>query len=249
MFTFKKLITPFLLPPGIFVIIMLISGFLFLRKSRKAGILCIVTGVSLWLFSIDPISDKLMRGLEAGLVIPANPKGDVIILLGGGTYEGVGDLTGVGAPSDDTLARIVTASRLQKKLDVPVIVSGGNAFSWRKAEAPIDGRFLQDLGVPADQILMEATSRDTIENAEQSKAICERRGFKDPLLVTSAYHMKRSIMSFHRLNMKVTPVPADFKTWDREYGWLDYLPGDIRNSRIACREYIGLLFYKIAYRL
>lgn len=246
MFTFKKLITPFLLPPGIFLIILMISGLLFLRKSRKAGILCIFTGAALWLLSISPVSDMLMKGLEAGLIIPANPQGDVIILLGGGIYDGVKDLTGIGAPSEDALARVVTAARLQKRLHIPVIVSGGSAFPWRKAEAPIDGRFLRDLGVPVNQILMDDKSRDTNENAEQVKEICEKRRFKDPILVTSAYHMKRSLLSFRRFNMKVTPVPADFRTWDTKYGWPDYLPGDLRNSMTACREYLGLLFYKVA---
>lgn len=245
MFAFKKLITPFLLPPGIFVVILIFSGFLFLKKSRKAGILNILIGTSIWLLSIGPVSDNLMKGLENDLVIPANPRGDVIILLGGGVYDGVRDLTGVGAPSEDTLARIVTVVRLQKKLQVPVIVSGGAVFPWRKSEAIVDRRFLMDLGVPGDKILMEDKSRDTLQNAEYVKEICEKRRFTSPILITSAYHMKRALLSFREFNMDATPVPANFKTWDRKYGWTDYLPGDLRTSMIACREYIGLLYHKL----
>jgi uncharacterized SAM-binding protein YcdF (DUF218 family) len=244
MFAFKKLITPFLLPPGIFIAILIVSGLFFLRKSRKAGVLCIVVGAALWLLSANPVSDALMRGLEAGLTIPANPRGDVIILLGGGAYDGVKDLTGVGAPSEDTLARIVTVVRLQKKLRIPVIVSGGSGFPWIKSEAPVDRRFLMDLGVPGDKILVDDKSRDTFENARYVKGICEKRHFMNPILVTSAYHMRRSLLIFRQFDMKVTPFPAGFKTWDRRYGWTDYLPGDLEESRSACREYIGLLYYK-----
>ena len=244
MFVFKKLITPFLLPPWIFIVVLIFSGLLFLRKSRKAGILNILIGISIWLLSIGPVSDNLMKGLENGLTIPVNPRGDVIILLGGGVYDGVRDLTGVGAPSEDTLARIVTAVRLQKSLRVPVIVSGGTVFPWRKAEAPVDRRFLMDLGVPGDKILMEDKSRDTLENARYVKEICEKLRFRAPILITSAYHMKRALLSLREFNMDATPVPSNFKTWDRKYEWADYLPSDLRISMIACREYVGLLCHK-----
>ena len=245
MFVFKKLITPFLLPPGIFILILIFSGLLFLKKSRKAGILNILIGVSIWLLSIGPVSDNLMKGLENGLTIPANPRGDVIILLGGGLHDEVRDLTGVGAPSEDTLARIVTVVRLQKRLQVPVIVSGGAVFPWRKSEATVDKRFLMDLGVPGDKILMDDKSRDTLENAQYVKEICEKHHFTSPILITSAYHMKRALISFRAFNMAVTPVPANFKTWDRKYGWADYLPGDLGTSMTACREYVGLLYHKL----
>lgn len=244
MFAFKKLITPFLLPPGVFIAILMVSGIIFLRKSRKAGVLCVVIGAAFWLFSIAPVSDALMKGLEAGLTVPVNPQGDVIVLLGGGAYDGVKDLTGIGAPSGDTLERIVTVVRLQKRMHIPVIVSGGAVFPWRKAEAPVDRRFLMDLGVPGREIIVDDKSRDTFENARYVKRICEKYHFRKPILVTSAYHMRRSLMMFRLFSMEVTPVPAGFRTWNRRYGWTDYLPGDLEEARTACREYIGLLYYE-----
>jgi uncharacterized SAM-binding protein YcdF (DUF218 family) len=103
-----------------------------------------------------------------------------------------------------------------------------------------------DLGVPGDKILVDDKSRDTLENARYVKEICEKRRFRYPILITSAYHMKRALLSFRKFNMNATPVPSNFKTWDRKYGWADYLPGDLRISMIACREYVGLLYYKAA---
>ena len=57
--------------------------------------------------------------------------------------------------------------------------------------------------------------------------------------------LKRALLSFREFNMAVTPVPANFKTWDREYGWADYLPGGLGTSMTACREYVGLLYHKL----
>lgn len=248
-FILKKLITPFIIPPGIFVLLLILSGYVFWRrKKRRAARLHIMLGILLWTLTIVPVSDFMIRGLESGFNIPENPKGDVLILLGGGVYDEAADLTGDGSPSTEMLARIITAVRLQKRLNVPVIISGGSAIKGRKPESPIVKRILVDLGVSNDMVIIEGRSRDTIENARYSFEICSKAGYKEPLLVTSAFHMKRSLMSFEKVGLKVTPVPAGFKTWaGKRYIWEEYLPHGLENIAIALKENLGILFYKIAY--
>jgi uncharacterized SAM-binding protein YcdF (DUF218 family) len=249
MFLLKKILTPFLLPPGIFIVILLFSGLWFLyKKHRKAALLNLATGFALWLLAVAPVSDALMQGLESRYQIPKDPQGDVIILLGGGVYDGVEDFSGIGAPSDDMLSRIITAVRLQKKMNIPIIISGGAVFPGHPSEALIDKRVLTDLGVPTEKIILEEKSRDTFGNAQYTKAICERYQFKKPLLVTSAYHMDRAVWSFRKFNVDVTPFPANFHTWkDKKYFWNDYLPGNMKSTYMALHEYLGRLFYKISY--
>jgi uncharacterized SAM-binding protein YcdF (DUF218 family) len=246
MFILKKILTAFFLPPGILVSLMLLSGIWFLfKKNWKPGIINSLIGIFMWSLLISPVADALNRGLEADFKIPENPQGDVIILLGGGVYDKVPDLSGVGAPTEEMIGRLVTAVRLQKKLNVPIIVSGGAVC--RKAEAPIAKRFIVDLGVPANKVIIEDKSRDTIENAKYANEICKKIGYRKPILVTSAYHMKRSVMSFEKAGMKVVPFPANFKTWkDKKYGWEDYMPGS-GNAMGVIKEYVGFIFYKIAY--
>ncbi len=248
MFILKKILTAFFLPPGILVSLMLLSGIWFLfKKNWKPGIINSLIGIFMWSLLISPVADALNRGLEADFKIPENPQGDVIILLGGGVYDKVPDLSGVGAPTEEMIGRLVTAVRLQKKLNVPIIVSGGAVFKGRKAEAPIAKRFIVDLGVPANKVIIEDKSRDTIENAKYANEICKKIGYRKPILVTSAYHMKRSVMSFEKAGMKVVPFPANFKTWkDKKYGWEDYMPGS-GNAMGVIKEYVGFIFYKIAY--
>jgi uncharacterized SAM-binding protein YcdF (DUF218 family) len=246
----KKILTAFLLPPGIFIALLLFSGLWFLfKKNWKAGIINCLIGIFIWLLSISPVADAMLRGLESDFKIPENPRGDVIILPGGGVYDKVPDLSGVGAPKEEMIARLVTAVRLQKMLNIPIIVSGGAVFKGRKAEAPIVRRFLIDLGVPDKKVIIEDKSRDTIENARYTAEICRKVGYKKPILVTSAYHMRRSIVSFEKVGMKAVPFPANFKTWDRKYGWEDYLPHSVNTVRaaLAIKEHAGLLFYKFAY--
>ena len=249
MFILKKILAPFLMLPGIFIGLLICSGVWFsLRKQWKAGLLNCSIGIFMWALSLSPVSDMMVRGLESDFKIPKNPHGDVIILLGGGVSDKAPDLTGVGAPSGDMLERTVTAVRIQKRLNVPIIVTGGVVFKGKAAEAPIVKRFLVDLGVPSERVIIEDKARDTIENAKYSKEICEKDGYKNPILVTSAYHMKRAVLSFKKVDMDVLPFPAGFRTWEnKKYGWESYLPGGFEDVNTAIHEYLGLLLYRFAY--
>ncbi len=116
MFILKNVVTPFLLPPGIFISILIITGAWFLyKKIWKAGIVMLIFGGCAWALSISPVSDAMIKGLESKYDIPQNVQGDVIILLGHGVFDKAPDLSGIGAPSGIYLTRIVTAVRLQKK--------------------------------------------------------------------------------------------------------------------------------------
>ncbi len=247
MFMLKYALIPFLLPPGIFITLLILSGlWLLIKKNRVAGLANCIIGLFMWSLTTTPVSNAMMRKLESCFSVPANPRGDVIILLGGGVSDGAPDLSGTGAPSENMLPRVVTAVRLQEKLKIPIIVSGGTIFKQVKPEAPIVRRFLVDLGVPADKIIMEYKSRNTLENALFSREICLKSGFRSPILVTSAYHMKRSVMCFKKAGIEVMPFPAGFKSWpDRRYGWNDYLPGRFKDAAIATREYLALLVFHL----
>ncbi len=250
MFILKKGISAFLLPPGIEILGLFAAAlWLAVQKRRLAAALFAIMAAFLWLTSIAPVTDRLTATLESGLSIPTPLRGDVIILLGGGSFEGARDLSGSGSPSDESLARIVTAVRAQRILHVPVIVSGGRVFANRTPEAHLMKRFLCDLGVPPEKVIVEERSRDTNENAIYSAQICARHGFRKALLVTSAYHMRRALFVFARQHLKVVPLPVNLvPRQSRKYIWIDYLPSFAEQYRccIAFHEYLGLLYYRLA---
>ncbi len=243
----RRILASFLLPPGILVTVIAAAALWHLRKGRRlAAAIHLATGALFWLICVSPGADLLVGGLEAPFEAAREPRGDVIVLLGGGVLGGAPDLSGTGAPTDEMWARIGTAARVQKRLGVPVIVSGGKVFPGKAAEAPIVARILVDLGVPADRIIVEDRSRDTRENALYTARIARREGFRDPVLVTSAYHMRRAAMEFRRAGVGATPCPAAFRTWaGKRYGPEDFLPDSspLRTSSLAVREYAALLVY------
>ena len=106
-------------------------------------------------------------------------------------------------------------------------------------------RLLIELGIPEEDIIEECRSKDTSENARYAKQIIEKRGFKAPILVTSAYHIKRAVFLFEKQGMKVEPFPCGLKSEEEErnYDILDFLPraSVLEESSKALKEYMGLM--------
>lgn len=249
LFSIKKFLSAFILPPGCFVLLLLATGLRFLLRGRfAAGLTNLLLCALLWAASTSALGNLAIGSLEAGLSIPAAIQGDVIILLGGGTHPDVPDLTGIGSPTGDMAVRLLTAVRAQRMLDVPIIVSGGSSNPGMPPEAPTVARLLADLGVAREHLIEEAGSRDTVENAAQTLEVLRQRGFQNPVLVTSAYHMKRSLLSFEKRGIHPLALPCDFRTNEnRIKTWRDYVPSmnGLVNLYRALHEYLGLLYYRV----
>lgn len=127
-----KFIAGWLLPPGgIIVMLFLLCCYCFKKRSRLRYPLTAVT-VTLYLFSILPVAGMLMQGLEKQYVPPAlekiTGKTDAVVVLGGGAVRDVPDISGREALSAVSMNRLITGLRLQKRLDIPIIISGGAGF-------------------------------------------------------------------------------------------------------------------------
>jgi len=249
MFAFKKIVTAFLLPPGLLVMVFITSGLFFVfRKRKRCGLFLLAMGITTWGLSVAPVANFFIRGLTAGYTYPGVLKGDVIILLGGGFHSEAYDLTGKGFPAGDMLARIVTAARLQEKLKIPIIISDRNGLSGSSEGVKITRRLLVDLGVLQRDILLEDRGRDTFENARFSREICEKLGAERPILVTSGFHLKRSSMIFRNVGLEVIPVPAYLIVPERQrYGWYSFLPSarSMLGLSTALHEYLGILYFRM----
>ena len=241
----KNLILPFLLPPGIFILPLV--GYGIWRTARRHffhGVSFLFLGILAWGLSIPPVGDSLLRPLESAFTLPEKPTGDVIVILGAGVSSERPDPLGKGAPSERMLSRILAGARLQKKLGIPVLVSGRGDGRDAEAVRSVILRYMKDLGVMDHNVIIENKSRNTAENAAFSAKICREKGFQHPILVTSAYHLKRASACFAHEGLSPTPFPSGFETWKGKiYSWKSFLPGDFRKSSIALREYLGLLYY------
>lgn len=142
--------------------------------------------------------------------MPAGKKYTCAIVLGGFSSE-----DGKGGGFFDAAAdRFIQGVRLQKTGQVKyLLMTGGNGHlaptSFREADW-VKGQ-LREMQVPDSCVITEPKSRNTIENAAFSKQLLSQHKLKGPyLLVTSAFHMRRSLMIFKRQGIDVVAYPCNF---------------------------------------
>jgi uncharacterized SAM-binding protein YcdF (DUF218 family) len=238
-----KFFYSFLLPPGIFIILMFIlSIWLYRSAKRQAIILSIFTSV-FYTFSTPYVSDLLMKSLESRYTPSANIKGDVLIMLGGGAISDAPDIDGAGQLSGAAANRLLTTARLYHKTKLPIILSGGEVFTDSGNEALIAKRQLLALGVPEDKIIIESKSRNTEENAKYTKLLLEKYNFKQPILITSAFHMERSVRNFNTIGIHTQPYPTDYRSSPHSSAYANkFVPsaGSLSNVSIILKEYLGI---------
>ncbi|RMH80617.1 MAG: YdcF family protein [Acidobacteria bacterium] len=238
-FFLKKLVLPLILPPTLFILAFLLIG-IFSHRRTLAKTLSIMSALSLYLLSIEPVKDLLYRPLEEAYPVPKELKVDALVVLGGGAYS-------TGILKEDSMKRLLTAFVLHKKTGLPIVLSGGSAVG-NLPEAEIMKAMLQELGIEKSAVISEVRSRNTLENAFYVKELCEKRGFKRIALITSAYHMPRAMEAFKRLGVDVVPYPTDFKQ-DKRYNLFSYMPrmSVLNDSYKALREHLGSLAYSLLY--
>ena len=200
------------LPPGIFFLALWFVAWRLYKKQEKrlAAMLAALVFV-FYLLCTHLVSERLMGALEGTYQPPENPQGDCVIMLGGGAFPDTPDVSGVGTLCSAPANRLLTAVRLQRKLDVPIILSGGQVYTDSGPEAVIAKRILMDLGVPEDKIIVEGKSVNTTQNAKFSTELMKERGLTKPILVTSAFHMRRSVLNFAKNGVEVVAYPADYR--------------------------------------
>ena len=246
MFVLKKLITSFLLPPGLIILALLVFACFTKKRLRLTAL--ILAGL-LYLFSIEPTAEFFLKPLEDAHKPPSLSDirtCDAYVILGSGALENAPDIDGRGALGSSSLPRVITAYRLYRIYPKPIIISSGRIFN-RGNETEIAKRLLVSFGVPGNHIIEEIKSVDTFENAQYTKEIADAYRLKKIVLITSAFHMKRSYMLFSRHFQEIVPYATDYQSSRGSYDVLSFLPntGPINAVGIAMKEYLGILFYKL----
>lgn len=269
-YTIGKVLSYIFLPPGVFILLFLVLLVLSYRTKRTTTrVILALMILFLYALSIEPVSRLLLNPLER--VYPfrtadsfSREEAEAIIVLGAGTSmtpaqsdpaeEGDPDTLPVPQPSDETLARIFHGYLIHRSTGLPIVVSGGSARGDRAvgadantngvngaSEAEVMKAVLLELGVRSDLILTDAQSRTTAENAFNLAAM---EKFGRIILVTSAYHLPRSVWLFEKSGIQPVPAPANYKNGGRELSAWSFFPNmqTLSNSYKALHEYAGIVF-------
>lgn len=239
-----------LIPPNLFILIGTLGVVVAWRKKRFGLALATAAIGCLYLVSMPVVADLLMRSSEAmANTIPTlasnTSPGAIIVLAADARRSDVpGEPDTVGAL---TLQRLAEAARQQRRLGLPILVSGGAPDDHRASLAALMSETLQeDFGLAPRW--REERSQNTFENASFSAAILRQAGIQAALVVAHPWDMARALWSFRAAGYPVipTPVPEGRALSLTAAAFLPQVPA-LQDSYYALHELIGLAWYQIRY--
>jgi uncharacterized SAM-binding protein YcdF (DUF218 family) len=191
----------------------------------------------------------LRRGFSPFSVADVPPGRGAIVLLSAGSRNVHGrDADKISVLNLAGAARVIEAARVFRTMDSPWLVSSGGAAAGRDMapESETMKTALIQLGVPADRILLESTSRSTRDQAVLTAAMLRNLGISSFVLVTSDVHMRRALATFRHEGLQ--PVPAVARDpLDSQWIGLEWLPTQqgMEFAQEIAHEYVGLAWYKV----
>jgi len=231
--------------PGVLLLLMVLLGFVLVHRAPRLS--RAMLGLALLFMAallLTPLGQWAIRPLEQRFPEPALPAHvDGIVVLGGAS--GYDSESPSGLFLNAAAERLTSFAALARRYPQARLVFSGGSGSVRDTdhrEADFAVPFLESLGVPRSRLILERDSRNTWENAVYSHAEAQPKDGETWLLITSAWHMPRSVGCFRRAGWQVLPYPVDFRGHDPEWWGFD-LPRQIDTLAVAEREWIGLVAY------
>jgi uncharacterized SAM-binding protein YcdF (DUF218 family) len=219
---------------------------------RLAGLGC----VALIVIGLGPVGDWAMMPLEDRFPTYADGAGGVdgIVVLGGAVYTDVSaarEQLSTGQAGE----RLVALADLARRYPSARLVYSGGSGNLLVPDARVEAELVaaaaETLGITPGRVIVEGTSRDTWENAVNTRALVTPAPGERWLLVTSAWHMPRAIGCFRQVGFPVTAYPVDFRTRGpadllRLHGTL---VGGFEQFELAIKEWVGLAAYRLSGRI
>ena len=250
MFIASKLFWLVAEPSNFFVLLLVLAALLLLTRGRRWGMrlvgLLAVLGVALMLL---PFGAWLVIPLENRFPIPSPMPAHVdgIIVLGGAVSTVLTQRRDQPTVNEHAERFLALADLARRYPEAKLIYSGGSAspFMPEYREADAARAVIDQLGIDPKRMIYERQSRNTEENVRYSKALADPKPGETWLLVTSGWHMPRSVGIFRRQGWNVIPYPVDYLTDGRlvKIKDPDFAEG-LGLLHRGLKEWIGLVAYR-----
>lgn len=254
LFVLKKVVLLMLFPVPV-TLFLTLAALVFWRRRTLAFLL--VLGALMWLgLTAFPLTGlRLIATLEDQAGPYADPaalstKGvRYVVVLSGDFREG--DLTAVDRIAC-SVTRLIEGIRLWKAIpNSKLVLTGGRipGFSEDMSIAKAQAEACLQFGVPRDALILEDGSWTTEDQAKLVSPIVGKEPFA---LVTSAFHMPRSLMVFRYQGVNPVPAPCDFVTRKIRLDYSTLIPRagcGLDRTEIAQKEYLAMLWLALKYKL
>lgn len=228
---------------------LIVTGF---TRRRRLGLWLSGLGLTMLVAAgFLPLGNYLVLPLEerfAGQSLPEAEAEVAGIIILGGFEDGWVSAGRGGLAVNEAAERLTEGVRLAKRWpEARVVFSGGVAgllAGGAGAAEPV-GLFLQDVGIDAARIVLEPDARNTWQNAVNLRELLKPSAGETWLLVTSAYHMPRSVGVFRKAGFEVVAAPVDYRTRDERdlVRLFETIPAGLQRLDLGTREWIGLTAY------
>ena len=250
-FFLSKTLNYLVLPLTIIVILLVLSIVLKNPKWKKrllySGVILLI------LFSNDFLANEAIHAWEIQTVAFKDMTPHKLgIVLTGTTIAGL-------EPNDRVYFsrgadRVTHTVQLYKlKLIEKILISGGTGrlFGEDEPEANKFQRAMIMMGVDSADIMIENETRNTAESAQQVVKMLDSLQYRseDCLLITSAFHMRRSLACYKKVGLNLQPFTADFYSHPREYYLDSFIVPKIDALHVwhkLFKEWAGVVAYKAA---
>lgn len=247
-FVFSKVLA-FLIYPLSFFLLLLWGVFLCYHQKQARRVLAVALS-GLYILSAPFPVNYFMHWLEGPPPSPTTfrPPYEVVVVLSGMVNLGLSREDWI--EFNEGVDRILTGISLIKQgLGEKLLISGGSGslFDQSLKEAELLKKFSIEWGLSADQVLVEATSRNTYENAVHSAEIIRPQNFQRILLITSASHMRRAAAAFHKQGIFPDLYPVDFSAQIDTVTLWSFFPSAIalNMSTRLIHELVGIVMYRV----
>jgi uncharacterized SAM-binding protein YcdF (DUF218 family) len=239
-----------LIPPNLFILLAIVGVIAaWCRKPFWLTVATISIGC-LYVAAMPVTAGLLIRSAEAigtaEPTLPADtPPGAIVVLSADARRSGIPGVPDTVGPL--TLERLAEAAKQQRRLDLPVLVSGGALDPADAPLATLMSRVLQeDFRIPVRW--REERSRNTFENALFSADILRHAGVGSALVVAHPWDMARALWCFRAVGYPVVPSPTaeDASPKLSVAAFLPQVPA-LLQSYYALHELIGLAWYRLRY--
>ena len=249
-FILSKTLGAMLLPTNLLIGVGVVGAMLLLTRFASLGRKLMISAVLLLVVcGLSPLGALLLYPLEQRFPPWDTARGapDGIIVLGGSIEAELSAAHDIGVVRSSP-DRIITAAALALRYpNARVVFSGGsaNVISNDAREADFAGAVFESLGVAKSRLIMERRSRNTVENAQFSKALIAPKDGERWLLVTSAFHMPRSVGLFRKAGFAVEPYPVDWRVGGRDdlLSFTNIATDGLGRTDLGVREWVGLIVY------
>lgn len=256
MFILSKILGALAQPLAWVATLLFLGLILFARRPLLARRLIGIALALMLLIGWQPLPDLLIRHLEQQYA-EISPNTDLrgyvgMVVLGGATESG--DVAQAHAqPLLIGAAERMTApvAALLRNPHLHVVFTGGEGelLGNGLSEAERAKMFFESMGLSGRQVEYESASRTTYENAILTAKLPGVDKTQRWLLVTSAWHMPRSMPTFAKAGWNVTAYPVDFRTGASTPRTEYSLRSGVDRWQLVLHELLGLAAYRATGRL